>query len=177
MLIQATSKLDDFNSNPVKLMEIGRREASILVIDSDSASLAAIHNALAVEFQQIKTARCLAEAESVMCGNELDLVICEIGAGCRDGDIFASALRSNSTAQILLLSNAQKAGVAFRQFAGGPRFCLQKQLCSELLVLIARQALQTASSPKPSSPEVNSPNFPLPMLTYPSANTNIHSLY
>ena len=158
-------------------MKTGRKEATILVIDSDASSLATIQGALAEEFQRIETACCLAEAEQRMSGRNVDLVICEINAGCIDGDIFASVERASWPGEILFLSDGQKAAVAFREFSGGPRFCVQKQHCRELLLLIAKQALRLSASQQTTAANVNPPRVPVPTLTYPVAATNIHSLY
>jgi DNA-binding NtrC family response regulator len=158
-------------------MKTGRREVTILVIDSDQNSLAEVQAALSVEFTRIETASSLAEAETAMSDRAADLVICEINAGCVEGDIFDSTHQSCRAAQILFLSAGQQAAVAFREFSGRPCFCLRKQACRDLLLLIAKQALQRKTSQDSSADKVNRPNIPLPTLTYPSVATNIHSLY
>lgn len=158
-------------------MKTGRREVTILVIDSDQDSLAEVQEALSVEFTRIETASCLAEADAAMTERAADLVICEINAGCVEGDIFDLTRRSSWAAEILFLSAGQQAAVAFREFSGWPCFCVRKQSCRDLLLLIAKQALQPTVSQDSSADKVNRPNIPPPALTYPSVATNIHSLY
>ncbi len=158
-------------------MKTGRREATVLVIDSDASSLAAIEDALAEEFHCIESACCLAEAEQRMSGQNVDLIICEINAGCIGGDIFASVQRARWHGEIVFLADGQKAAVAFREFSGGPRFCVQKQHCRELLLLIAKQALRDSAKRESSADNLNSARIPTPTLNYPTAATNIHSLY
>ena len=158
-------------------MNTGRREETILVIDRDQASLAEAQAALSVEFSRIETAACLADAENTMSDQSADLVICDIHAGFVESDIFDSAQISAWAAEFLFVSAGQQAAVAFREFSGELCFCLSKQACPELLLLIAKQALQQHDRQKSESRRIPRPNMPLPTLTYPAAATNIHALY
>ena len=158
-------------------MNTGRREETILVVDRDQASLAEAQAALAVEFARIETATCLADAELAMADQKVDLVICEINAGCVECDIFDSTKISSSSAEILFVSAGQQAAVALRDFSGELCFCLSKQACPELLLLIAKQALLKSDRQSQESGRIPRPNMPLPTLTYPAAASNIHALY
>ena len=158
-------------------MNTGRREETILVIDRDQASRAEAQAALSAEFSQIETAACLADAENAMADRSVDLVICEINAGCVECDIFDSAKISSWSAEILFVSAGQQAAVAFRDFSGELCFCLSKQACPELLLLIAKQALLQSDGQSRESGRIPRPNMPLPTLTYPAAASNIHALY
>ena len=158
-------------------MNTGRREETILVIDSDRTSLTEFQSVLSFEFTRVETATCLAEAEAAMAGRSVELVVCDINAGCIAANVFDSTQISSWAAEILLMSPGQQADVAFREVSGRLCFCLSKQACPDLLLLIAKQALRRCSKAMPKPAHIKRPTISLTSLNYPSVASNIHSLY